>query len=709
MKQIILISLLAQSFLFAQIPEFLKNEDPLNFDHHKFRNHTHGLGCADNLDQKYLQYSLQNNFLPFESKSYDITYIDLYLNWSEVLRSANEQWNGVTNIKFYLTDKEAEFLEIDAVGLFLDKAILNGNDITDEVEVSSDAYKINNDQFMNEFNNELIIEYTKDSSYKQDGFYFFRKGEFLPGPNEDIHHNIAYTQSQPNYARTWMPCNDNPYEKQNFTISIEVPNKDNSGNLYTTASNGQIISSEDVFLEVGEQTLHNRVDTWQHQFPISSYLTVANVSVFNRWEEKVARIDNPLDSVLLSYYVWEEDMRGHKNQNENYDVKENTFHIIPEMLDSMTSLFGTYPFKKFGTVSVAGFPAGGMEHQSIQTIRRSWLNGSPAGISHELAHMWIGDLVTCRSWNDIWLNEGGAVFGTMMYMEKVWDDPWKNSQKINSKFFYLYSNSLNFAPVYTDEYNRVFQSNRIPIIYDKAGWVYLMLRNHIGEEKFFEILNKYFEKYAYSFASTEDFKKILKDNSEFDVDKFFDQWVFSSGHPVYNFTASTFPSENGFKAELNLEQIQSNLSNRNDCPEVFDVPQKVILEFGEYQDTIQIQNNEKNQNFEFFSDDRILDISLDENFTLFQVLEASFTSVENNKNKTIDVFPNLLGKSEILNIRSVELFNKITIHDALGQQVKEIQFSKSNQARFSPNLGNGKYFLRIYTDSNVITKAIIIN
>src|SRR3989442_10808391 len=84
------------------------------------------------------------------------------------------------------------------------------------------------------------------------------------------------------------------------------------------------------------------------------------------------------------------------------------------MIPVFAARWGPYAFDKYGMVAVTPFPAGGMEHQSLTTINRSWVRGDRAletGMAHELAHQWWGDMVTLVDFRNIWLNEGFASYG----------------------------------------------------------------------------------------------------------------------------------------------------------------------------------------------------------------------------------------------------------------------------------------------------------
>lgn len=690
MQKLITLFICFNLLLSSEIPEFLKNEDPREISHEKFLSLTNGLGCVKKFHE-HRSNRLHGEFLPVEKRNYDIKRIDLLLDWSETLDSDdNYDWNGVSEIEFDLLDVEVDSIELDCEGLKIDSINLNGLNIIQNIRMTVDKLIIYSNE-IEQKENQLYIEY----SYK-----YIKNNGFLRYGKDRFYHKIAYTQSQPNEARTWMPCNDNPYEKQLTSIAIKVPKTDEVGKPFVTASNGQLIDSS---FSDNAVTYY-----WEHDYPIPSYLMVANASNFQRWEEKVPRLGNNQDSIVLSYYVWPEDMSGVNNSDSTFDVKEDAFNVIPDMMQKMTRYFGEYPFKKFGSVSVAGFPYGGMEHQSIQTIRRSWLNGSVGGFSHELAHMWIGDLVTCGSWNDIWMNEGGAVFGTMLYMEKAWAPEWRHAEKDASRDYYLLTGGLNLTPLYFTDADFVFSSERIPVIYSKAGWVYLMLRNYLGEKAFYKVLQKYFNEFSFSYADTEDFREFLKKNTEKDIDKFFEQWVYSSGHPVYNFEAESYPMGNKFQTVVRLEQIQDQLTLRDDSHETFEVPLRILMDHKNGQDTVQVFNDKKDQEFIVLTNEKITDVNLDFRFTLFELNERIVSSISYRKEIEMRVFPNVVSEGNDLNIESNYRIKKIQIVDELGRTHLEKTVDLHNSIKLKLNIPAGKYFVRSIGEKISSSKLIIV-
>ena len=211
------------------------------------------------------------------------------------------------------------------------------------------------------------------------GYYYFHDTiPLLPA-------NLGYTMSEPGDARCWMPCYDEPWEKSTSEISITVP----AG--YSAASNGKLLGVVDN--GDGTFTWH-----WKESHQIATYLMCATVSKFVQASGSFVR--SPGDSIPVGYFAWPRDIAA----------AGSFIPTVMQMIANQSKLFGPYPWDKYDMASVTPFGYGGMEHQSMTTIHEA-LQTDQDVVVHELTHQWWGDLVTCGTWADIWLNEGFATYG----------------------------------------------------------------------------------------------------------------------------------------------------------------------------------------------------------------------------------------------------------------------------------------------------------
>jgi len=304
------------------------------------------------------------------------------------------------------------------------------------------------------------------------------------------------------------------------------------------------------------------------------------------------------------------------------------------------------------------FPYGGMEHQSLTTITRAWLQGNKLyedGIAHELSHQWFGDLVTPSDWNDIWLNEGFAT-----YCEALWEE---HGQGLEARRLRL----ANAAAVYQFEY----QIDRYPLtspppefrftptVYYKGAWVLHMLRREVGDTHFFDILRRYLEDFSYGNVTTDDFQAEAELVSGRDLDWFFDQWVREQGYPVFTYsfdsrrlTAPAAPGEpftGPWSVTLHLEQTQASIQ----APlfrTLLDVA--ILTTAGERRATITSQA--ASEDFSFEVDAQPLEVRLDpDGWVLKEVVPRSRAgeTTEPAAVRIEAVFPNPIALGGTLRLR----------------------------------------------------------
>lgn len=339
----------------------------------------------------------------------------------------------------------------------------------------------------------------------------------------------SFTLSEPYDGRYWWPSYDLPSDKATLDMYVTVPSTEEC------LSNGVLVS-------VTPGAPGTNVYHWQETHPISTYLVSIAVGHFWHWTQMSG-------SIPILEAVWPEDSTKAK-----FD-----FANVPAMIPAFEARWGPYAFDKYGQVAVNPFPAGGMEHQSMTTINRSWVTGTRSaenGFAHELAHQWWGDMVTLVDFRNIWLNEGFASYGECEWREDFYGaaayDTYIQSQMtsaLNS------DNNLRYA-LYDPPEANLFGNT----IYKKGSLVLHMLRRVLGDAAFFAGMQLYGQRHKYGSASTEDFEQAMEDASGQPLDWYFDQWVYDKGLPTYHWGWSAFalpnPGQNRVRVQIN--QVQTN-------------------------------------------------------------------------------------------------------------------------------------------------------
>ncbi len=395
---------------------------------------------------------------------------------------------------------------------------------------------------------EISIFYHRNPTTPNNGFLYYRRGG-------NTLHNIAYTCTEPSDSRTWFACWDEPWDKAERGVEIFVTVPDS----YTVCANGLLDSV------VYDSLRGKRSYFWRHNFPIATYLICFASSIyatFSHWHQV-----SPTESLPIKYYIWPED--------SSFAV--NSFRNTPLMMRffSDTNLYGPYPFEKYGMVSLYPFAWGGMEHQTMTGVHRNWVTqGSEAGIAHELAHQWWGDMVTCFDWANIWLNEGFATYSDALYMGHTQGGSYFRNLMNTRKNIYFQEDMSNRFPIYNPPPNQLFAYGHI---YCKGSWIQHMLRYQEGDTTansglFFRALRVYGDSFKYKSAKTEDYKRIHERVTGLNLERFFQEWVYMAGYPNYDIQWSKTREGDSFRIEISISQNNGYLA-----PPVFHMPVQILL------------------------------------------------------------------------------------------------------------------------------------
>lgn len=347
---------------------------------------------------------------------------------------------------------------------------------------------------------------------------------------------IAASLSEAYYGATWWPTKDGDVflpgdngDKATGSIAITAPS------IYTSVSNGLLTSTTPV---AGGKTKYR----WTTNLQTAPYLFFFSTSVYNQWSQTYSY---PLPGggtgtmpVEFSIYP-----------NDDTPANRAAWEKCLDVLAAYRQPYGEYPFvsEKYGMYE---FPfGGGMEHQTYTGIGGFW----ESVVAHELAHQWWGDNVTCKTWNDIWLNEGFAT-----YSEAIWEEnkPGSSGQPaLQAAMNARRPGAVNDSVYLYDTSNmtRMFSSD---FTYDKGAWVLQALRHVVGDTTFFDILHQYRATYQGQGATTNNFRDVASSVSGIDLTNFFQQWVYGIGAPAYTAGFDTITISGQNYARLVINQTQ---------------------------------------------------------------------------------------------------------------------------------------------------------
>ncbi len=334
-----------------------------------------------------------------------------------------------------------------------------------------------------------------------------RFGGFSWFSEQRMAHNmgVSINDIPHSYAKAWYPAVDDFRARSTYDLIITTPSD------LTAVGNG-LLQNEPV-VSGSSKTWH-----WTMSKPIPDYLGSVAVGPYITYETSYTNGSRELPVVA---YV----------TKDEYEGAAACYGIMPAVLKALENRFGEYPFDRVGYVSVNS-PGGAMEHASNISMPRkpSALASYQEMAIHELIHSWFGNLVTCLTPGDMWLNEGITTYVVEVVLEDlaaeglIPDDQVQNYRKTLDRIAGMIPkdnpryHALAGTPE-TDTYGS--------IVYYKGGWVMRQLRHKLGDEIFFKAMKQYVKEFSWSNASTEDFKASLEASTGTDLTEFFNEYVYS--------------------------------------------------------------------------------------------------------------------------------------------------------------------------------------
>ncbi len=410
-------------------------------------------------------------------------------------------------------------------------------------------------------------------------FYRGRPGSSGFGSFEFSSHSSVpwvWSLSEPYGAKDWWPCKDHPSDKADsadIVVTVDT--------AYKVGSNGRLVG----VTNNGDGT---HTYSWHEGYPISSYLisvAITNYAVFSNWFHY-----GPTDSMEILNYVLPEHLASAQA-------------LLPQVvteLEIYSRLFGLYPFvdEKYGH-SEFGW-GGGMEHQTMTSLGGfgDWLT------AHELAHQWFGDMITCRNWPDIWLNEGFATYLEHLYEREAYGESWYLAGIVSN---------MNDArsvtqSVYVSDSGSVGSLFGWSRVYAKGAVVLHMLRGVLGDTLFFHSMWNYAHdpRYRYGTATTRDFQGVCEATAGVSLAYFFDEWIYGERYPRY--TSSWTADSLGGSFRVNLGIRQSTLTAN---PTFFTMPIGVKLSAPGWDTTVTVRDTAMLQTFAIDAAHRPTSVVLD--------------------------------------------------------------------------------------------------
>ena len=419
-----------------------------------------------------------------------------------------EEWVTLTP-HFYPTKN----VILDAKAMLIHSIKLNNRSL----EYKYDGFKINITlprEYKNGEEYTLHIDYTaRPEKVRQKGSNAISgaKGLYFINPTgEDPKKPTQiWTQGETEASSCWFPTIDSPNQKTSQELYITVPNR------FVTLSNGKLVNQTNKG--------NNRTDYWKFDKKHAPYLFFMGIGEYEI-------IKDSYKNIPVEYYV---------EKKYAAEAKE-IFGLTPEMIGFFSKKLGVeYPWNKYSQIVARDYVSGAMENttavihgENAYQMKGQLIdeNRQENTIAHEIFHHWFGNLVTTESWSNLTLNESFANYSEYLWREykygkenadahlfeaiKVYKDDKDNIDKKLVRFRYVDKEDMFDA-----------------VSYNKGGAILHMLRKHLGDEAFFAGLKKYLIDNQYKSAEVHQLRLALEEVSGKDLNWFFNQWYFSSGHP----------------------------------------------------------------------------------------------------------------------------------------------------------------------------------
>lgn len=480
------------------------------------------------------------------SSTYDVQHYIIRVSFNR----ARKRVIGDTTIRLKPLSDGLTQAEFDAEDMAFEAVTLEGSEKPLRYRVANDKVIVTFDKPYSSA--DVIGVRFKYTATPKKGVYFVER-KVVDG--RELNPAQIWTQGEADEAHHWFPSFDFPSDKATTEQFITVPKGE------TVIANGQAVETEEH--ADGTVTHHFRMPV-----PHATYLVSFIVG-------KYVHSGDKYKDIPLGYYVYP----GREA------ITKPAFGRTRDMMKAFEELTGVeYPYNKYDQTIVASFQFGGMENITATTMADTeiffaqfdFARGNVENlVSHELAHSWFGNLVTCKNWAELWLNEGWATFMEAAFIEKSYGrDSYMRKILADAEIF-MTDDAVN------PKRNGLFNQNagdiatlfdRPATIYNKGGAVLHTLREEIGDEAFWKGANIYLKRHKFGSVESTDLRKAMEEASGKELGWFFDQWVYHGGHPKLEVKPVWNPRSKTLKLTVSQTQKADKL-----IPAAFRLPMEVEI------------------------------------------------------------------------------------------------------------------------------------
>lgn len=429
---------------------------------------------------KVLKYHINLNITDFAGKTIK-GYTDVHVQATK---------NGLNKVNL-------DLLKLQVKSVAFNKALLGYtyNDTLLSIRLNTPANL--NDTFT------LRIEYEgKPQSDKTwGGFYFSGNYAFNMG--------VGFSASPHPFGRVWFPCLDTFTSRSLYKFSITVPYN------YRAMCNG-IFTAHTTYPD------SSHTMTWETSYPIPTYLASVAVAPYGVHADTFKSVNGDIPITLAALPADTAKMLA-------------SFIHLNNAIAAYEKWYGPHRFERVGYNAVP-FSSGAMEHPGNIAYPLATLDGTTSNettMAHELSHHWWGNNTTCRTGEDMWLNEGWASFSEYLFLEEVYGKKRYNQDLLANNY-----EVLRWAHL---QDGRAWAMNKVPHAYTYGRHVYAKgaemvhtLRSYMGDAAFMAGCKDFQEKKKYSDVSSDELKNSLQAHTTANLTAFFNNWIYEAGFPAFS-------------------------------------------------------------------------------------------------------------------------------------------------------------------------------
>ena len=474
----------------------------------------------------------------------------------------------------------------------------------------------------------------------------------------------TWTLSESYHAKEWFPCKE------------DLTDKADSAYIFVTTTNNCKAGANGILTGVDTVAGNKLKYKWKTYYPIDYYLISLSVSDYIEYNI-YAHPANYSDSILVQNYIY--------SNSATLPYFKTSIDQTVDCIELFSEKFGLYPFanEKYGHCMAP--ISGGMEHQTMTTQGFFDLQL----VSHELAHQWYGDNITCRTWQDLWINEGFASYAEYITEQNINSqasaDTWMDdchTEVLSQPDGSVY---IPFADVYDE--NRLFDYR---LTYLKGAAIIHTIRYMINNDSlFFSFLQDYTTDFTDSVASGDDFRDYLGLKTGIDFTNFFNEWYYGEGHPIYNVVWSQ---------EADTITMKINQTTSTSITTFFSNPFDIKLSYSGGDTIIRYSPSANTDIVKFIIPNTVNAIAIDPDNWI--VNEEGTIVVGNRKIEAnlLNIYPN--PANEILYIQNLNN-SEIQIFDISGKLIFENQAISGNLNIDVSNYNSGLYFIKVSDNQQI--------